>query len=118
MKQTMTTDQAAICLAELGNPTRLSIFRLLVKAGTDGAVVGDIQRHLDIPGSTLSHHLAHLARADLIEQRRDGRSLWCIARHAVMDDLIAFLTDECCSGLPSLSPEAGQDVGEKKSDAA
>lgn len=109
MKQVMTTDSAAACLAELGNPTRLAIFRLLVQAGPGGAVVGDVQRHLDIPGSTLSHHLSHLARAGLIAQQREGRSLWCIARHTVMDDLIEFLTDECCSGLPSLAPEMAQD---------
>ena len=102
MKQLMTIDTAALCLGELGNPTRLAIFRLLVRAGTVGAVVGDIQRHLDIPGSTLSHHLAHLTRAGLIEQKRDGRSLWCTARHVVMDELIEFLTDQCCVGLPDL----------------
>lgn len=116
MKQIMTTDSAASCLAELGNPTRLAIFRLLVQAGPEGAVVGDVQRHLDIPGSTLSHHLSHLARAGLIEQQRDGRSLWCIARHTVMDDLIEFLTDECCAGLPELAPEMAHNID--KDDAA
>jgi len=110
MKQIMTLDTAALCLSELGNPTRLAIFRLLVRAGTGGVVVGDIQRHLDIPGSTLSHHLAHLARAGLIEQRRDGRSLWCIAHHSVMDGLIEFLTNQCCVGLPALSPEDIQET--------
>jgi len=110
MKQAMTLDTAASCLGELGNPTRLAIFRLLVRAGPEGAVVGDVQRHLDIPGSTLSHHLAHLARVGLIEQRRDGRSLWCIACHTVMDDLIEFLTDHCCAGLPDLAPEMDREA--------
>lgn len=108
MKQIMTLDSAALCLGELGNPTRLAIFRLLVRAGPEGAVVGDIQRHLDIPGSTLSHHLAHLVRAGLIKQRRDGRSLWCTAHHGVMDDLIGFLTDQCCIGLPELRDDIEQ----------
>ncbi len=102
----MNNEIAASCLAELGNPIRIHIFRLLVRAGEDGAVVGDIQRHLGIPGSTLSHHLAHLARAGLIEQRRQGRSLWCTAQHNVMDDLIKYLTSECCMGLPSLDVQA------------
>lgn len=112
MKQVMSTDSAAACLAELGNPIRLAIFRLLVQAGPEGAVVGDVQRHLGIPGSTLSHHLSHLARVGLIEQQREGRSLWCIAHHTVMDDLIEFLTDECCKGLPELAPEMAQDNDE------
>ncbi|MBT4889467.1 MAG: helix-turn-helix transcriptional regulator [Rhodospirillales bacterium] len=102
----MNNENASSCLSELGNPTRLAIFRLLVRAGENGVIVGDIARHLDaIPGSTLSHHLAHLTRAGLIEQRRDGRQLWCIARHDVMDNLIEFLTHECCAGLPVLDEE-------------
>ncbi len=56
----MTPDQAARCLEKLGNPTRLRIFRLLVRAGPSGLPVGSIQSHLGVPGSTLSHHLSHL----------------------------------------------------------
>lgn len=99
----MDLDTAARCLAELGNPTRLAVYRLLVRAGPDGVTVGGVQRHLDIPASTLSHHLAHLARAGLIEQRREGRTLWCVARGDAMDALLAFLTEECCAGLPPLA---------------
>ncbi len=101
----MDTLSAAQCLSELGNPTRLAVFRLLVQAGPDGVVVGDIARHLDVPGSTLSHHLAHLARVGLIHQRRDGRSLWCSACHDRMDELVGFLSDQCCMGLPDLEPD-------------
>ncbi len=54
----MTPQYAARCLEKLGNPTRLEVFRLLVKAGPDGLAVGEIQEHLSIPPSTLSHHLA------------------------------------------------------------
>ena len=95
----MELNTAANCLGELGNATRLEIFRLLVRAGPDGVTVGEIQRHLSVPGSTLSHHIAHLVWAGLIEQERRGRSLHCRARHDVMDTLIEFLTDECCVGL-------------------
>ncbi len=112
MKQIMALDTAALCLGELGNPTRLAIFRLLVRAGPEGVVVGDIQRRLDIPGSTLSHHLAHLARAGLVAQNRDGRSLWCTAQHTVMDDLIEFLTNQCCTGLPTLTAEMDRDASD------
>jgi ArsR family transcriptional regulator, arsenate/arsenite/antimonite-responsive transcriptional repressor len=101
----MNNEIAASCLAELGNPIRIHIFRLLVRAGKDGATVGDVQRHLDIPGSTLSHHLSHLSRAGLIEQRREGRNLWCTAQHHVMDSLIEYLTSECCTGLPAINDE-------------
>lgn len=95
----MDAQNAAKCLAELGNETRLSVFRLLVRAGPDGMVVGDIQRRLEIPASTLSHHLAHLSWAGLIEQNREGRNLRCRARHDVMHALVGFLTDECCIGF-------------------
>lgn len=99
----MDIKYAASCLSELGNPTRLAIFHLLIRAGEKGVIVSDIAKHLDdIPGSTLSHHLTHLVRADLIKQHRDGRELWCRAHHDVMDSLIEFLTSQCCAGLPDL----------------
>jgi len=95
----MDTDTAAKCLSELGNPTRLAVFRLLVRAGPDGLTVGEIQKHLDIPGSTLSHHIAHLVWGGLIDQERRGRSLHCRTRDGIMDSLIGFLVDECCLGF-------------------
>jgi DNA-binding transcriptional ArsR family regulator len=94
----MDVDTAAKCLAELGNPARLTAYRLLVRAGDDGLTVGEIQRALDMPASTLSHHIAHLVAADLITQRREGRTQRCHARYATMDALLAFLTRECCVG--------------------
>ena len=95
----MDAQTAAKCLAELGNETRLAVFRLLVRAGPQGMVVGDIQRRLEVPASTLSHHLAHLTWAGLIEQQRQGRNLRCCARHQVMHTLVDFLTAECCVGF-------------------
>ena len=95
----MNEENAAKCLAELGSPTRLAVFRLLVRAGLDGIVVGDIQRRLQIPASTLSHHIARLAWAGLVEQRRRGRSLHCFARTEVMDGLVTYLTAECCASF-------------------
>ena len=112
----MNNELAASCLAELGNPTRIHIFRLLVRAGDGGATVGNIQRHLGIPGSTLSHHLAHLTRAGLIEQRREGRSLWCTAQHSVMNSLIEYLTSEGCMGLPTIA--SGHDSDHDNEEAA
>ena len=95
----MNEAKAAKCLAELGSPTRLAVFRLLVKAGPEGLVVGDLQRRLKIPASTLSHHIARLAWAGLVNQRRDGRRLICSTRDGLITALVDFLTAECCTGF-------------------
>lgn len=92
----MKLQQAALCLEKLGHPTRLSIFRLLVRAGDDGLPVGRIQAHLGIPASTLSHHVGHLVSVGLVVQDREGRVLRCRPNFPLMDSLIGFLTAECC----------------------
>ena len=94
----MELQLAAKRLAELGHNTRLAVFRHLVRCGPNGCPVGDVQRILDIPGSTLSHHLARLVSAGLVEQRRDGRTLYCIPRFDAFDETIEYLTEECCQG--------------------
>jgi len=108
MLAVMTVDEAARCLAELGNPARLEAYRLLVRAGREGLTVGQIQRHLDVPASTLSHHIAHLVGAGLITQVREGRTQRCHALYDRMDTLLDFLTRECCQG--AASAEAGTSV--------
>lgn len=84
-------------LAELGNDTRMSVFRLLVKAGPEGLAVGDIQQRLAMSGSTLSHHLHRLISAGLMRQERDGRTLFCIADLDALNEVISFLNAECCT---------------------
>lgn len=84
-------------MKELGHPTRLSIFKLLVKSGRSGLAVGDIQVKLAIPHSTLSHHIAKLISVGLIMQQREGRTLYCIPQYESLNDLIHFLQDECCA---------------------
>lgn len=84
-------------LAELGHSTRLSVFRYLVKCGPVGCPVGQLQEELAIPGSTLSHHLSRLMSAGLVEQRREGRILYCVPIYSALDDTIEFLKSECCS---------------------
>ncbi len=96
----METLIAADCLEALGNPTRLEIFRLLVRAGPAGAPVGRLQEALGIPASTLSHHLARLVRVGLVSQERQSRVLLCRAEYKRMDALLAYLGDNCCQGLP------------------
>ena len=92
----MEIDLAAKRLAELGHSTRLSIFRYLVRGGTQGVPVGEIQTALDVPGSTLSHHITRLVSVGLVKQRREGRTLYCIPQYEELDDLIGFLKEECC----------------------
>lgn len=91
--------QAADRLGALGNLTRLRIYRLLVRAGTQGLNVGDLQRLLDVAPSTLAHHLASLVRAGLVQQAQRGREVFSRADFAVMDGLMGFLTTECCTGV-------------------
>ena len=95
----MNDEQLAKTLAELGNITRLRIFKFLVKAGHDGLPVGDIQEHLQIPGSTLSHHLTRLASANLIRQEREGRTLNCIANYEILDTVLTEMKSQCCVGV-------------------
>ncbi|HHC72484.1 MAG TPA: ArsR family transcriptional regulator [Thiotrichales bacterium] len=85
-------------LAELGHVTRLALFRHLVTCGPGGCPVGDLQRALGVPGSTLSHHLGRLVAAGLVEQRREGRILHCLPVYDALDQVIGFLTRECCVG--------------------
>jgi len=92
----MKLEQAALCLEKLGHPTRLSIFRLLVRAGDEGLPVGRIQANLGVPASTLSHHVGHLVSVGLVVQDREGRVLRCRPNFPLMDSLIGFLTAECC----------------------
>ena len=95
----MTLDETADALNALGNPTRLSIFRLLVRAGAAGLSVGSIQAELAIPGSTLTHHLKHLKSVGLVHQERHGTTLLCRADYDQMNAVLGFLTAECCVGL-------------------
>lgn len=95
----MNNDLAADRLSALGNPTRLSIFRLLVRAGNDGITIGDIQNRLKVPASTLAHHLQALEQAGLVSQERRGRTVINTANFGTMNALIAYLSDECCAGV-------------------
>jgi DNA-binding transcriptional ArsR family regulator len=97
----MKLDEAANILAKIGNPTRLRIVRLLVRAGDDGLTVGMIQKQLDIPGSTLTHHITHLKSAGVIRQQRRQATLICKMEFEVLRELIDYLTEECCADVVS-----------------
>ena len=100
----MKLETAARQLEALGNPTRLHIYRTLVRAGHGGLAVGQVQEQVGLPASTLSHHLKRLVDRGLVRQERAGTSLICHAEYPTMSALLGFLADECCadeSGGPS-----------------
>ena len=110
----MELDYAAQCLDKLGNPIRLEIIRLLVRAGPDGLSVGALKAHLGIAASTLSHHILHLVAVGLIHKHRQGRVLRCTPNYDLLHALVAMLTDECCKGVAhSAAPVAAQPLSER-----
>ena len=93
----MQLDRSARQLEALGNPTRLRVYRALVRAGDPGLPVGRLQARVGVPASTLSHHLHRLIVNGLVSQERQGTVLICRANYAAMRALIGFLADECCA---------------------
>ena len=94
----MESLSAVEALGALAQEHRLALFRLLVQAGDAGMPAGAIAEALGVPNSSLSFHLAHLTRARLIQQRRQGRSLIYTADYAAMDALVGYLMENCCGG--------------------
>jgi ArsR family transcriptional regulator, arsenate/arsenite/antimonite-responsive transcriptional repressor len=92
----MKLEQVATQLEALGNPTRLKVYRMLVRAGDEGLPVGSLQRKLGIAGSTLSHHIRRLILTGLVTQERQMTTLVCRANYPAMTALVGFLVDECC----------------------
>src|SRR5947209_11441895 len=93
----MKLDDAAARLEALGNPTRLRIYRTLVRAGGQGMAVGKLQDRLDIAASTLSHHLKALVGVGLVTQTREGTTLVCHTNYGLMRGLIDYMVEECCA---------------------
>jgi ArsR family transcriptional regulator, arsenate/arsenite/antimonite-responsive transcriptional repressor len=96
----METSDAVAALAALAQDNRLEIFRLLVRAGRDGMPAGRVAEALDLAPNTLTFHFDRLRGAGLVTVRRDGRSMIYAARYEAMNGLIAFLTENCCQGVP------------------
>jgi DNA-binding transcriptional ArsR family regulator len=91
---------AVEALSALAHETRLRVFRLLVQAGTAGMPAGAVSERLGVPPSSMSFHLAQLAHAGLVTQRREGRSIIYVADYAAMNAVMGYLTENCCGGLP------------------
>jgi ArsR family transcriptional regulator len=98
----MKINQTAKRLEALGNPTRLKVYRALVRAGEPGLAVGQLQSKLRIAPSTLSHHLHRLVLTGLVTQERQSTTLICRANYPVMRELVGFLVDECCADASCL----------------
>lgn len=98
----MDEHEAIERLSAIAHRTRLAVFRLLVKEGADGLPAGEIARLLSIPPTTMSAHLGILARADLIEARRESRLVYYSLKVDGVQDLLEFLVSDCCSGHPEL----------------
>ena len=92
-------------LSAMGTEARLRIMQLLLSAHPEGLVVGDIGSELDIPSSTLSHHLEKLKNEDLVQVRRDGTFLWYTANCAALQELLGFLFAECCTRNKAIEPQ-------------
>ena len=93
----MDIKDATLLFDALSQETRLSAFRLLVKAGQHGLPAGELSEKLGTPHNTLSFHLSHLSNAGIIRSRREGRSIIYSANYEVMHDLISFMVKDCCS---------------------
>jgi DNA-binding transcriptional ArsR family regulator len=100
----METKDAVASLAALAQDSRLDVFRLLVQTGPEGMAAGEVAERLGISPATLSFHLAQLRHAGLINMRRDGRSLIYSADYDGMNELMGFLTQNCCGGTMSCAP--------------
>lgn len=90
-------------LGALAQEHRLAVYRLLVQAGPEGMAAGSLAELVGVPASSMSFHLAQLANAGLVTQRRQSRSIIYAADFAAMNALMAFMTENCCGGVPCSS---------------
>jgi DNA-binding transcriptional ArsR family regulator len=115
----MESTDAVGALGALAQENRLQVFRLLVQAGAEGMPAGEIAERLKLASPTLSFHLAQLKHAGLVSARRDGRSLIYAADYEGMNELMSFLTENCCAGdsagcvVPACEPRSSTIVRRK-----
>jgi ArsR family transcriptional regulator len=96
----MEKNNVVAALAALAQDNRLDVFRLLVQAGPEGMAAGAVATALDLAPNTLTFHFDRLRQAGLVTVRRDGRSMIYAARFDTMNELLGFLTENCCGGEP------------------
>lgn len=107
----MDEPHATRALGALSQPTRLAVFRLLVREGPDGLPAGEVAERLGVQPATLSFHLAQLERAGLLASQRQGRQIRYAADFAAMRSLVGFLLDDCCHGHPEICGDLGTAAG-------
>ncbi len=102
----------ADAFAAMGAEPRLRVMQLLLTAHPKGLVVGDIQQELEIPASTLSHHLEKLKNEDLVRVRREGTFLWYTANTQMLEEILDFLYAECCTRNKAIEPGKLVSIGQ------
>jgi DNA-binding transcriptional ArsR family regulator len=100
----MDTSNALGALSALSHESRLAAFRQLVQAGPDGLSVGELRERLALPPATLTAHLNVLRAAALVEDQREGRVIRVRANYQRMNDLLGYLTENCCAGAANCGP--------------
>lgn len=111
----LSPDRIIRALAALAQDHRLAAFRLLVQAGEQGVPAGMLAEQLGVPASSMSFHLAQLANAGLVTQRRESRSIIYSADYAAMNAVMGYLTDNCCGGVPCDDAAACDPATQRKS---
>jgi ArsR family transcriptional regulator, arsenate/arsenite/antimonite-responsive transcriptional repressor len=111
----MQAVQVIRALSALAQEHRLAAFRVLVQAGEQGVAAGLLAEKLDVPPSSMSFHLAQLANAGLVTQRRESRSIIYSADYAAMNDLMGYLTENCCGGVSCSEDSACLPAPQRKS---
>ena len=89
--------EAAETFSSLSQETRLKVFKLLIEYGRDGLIPGRIAEELKIPDNTLSFHLSHMSKVGLVTSKKNGRSVTYFANTELINGLISYLKDNCCS---------------------
>jgi len=102
----LLVSRSADRFSALGAEARLRIVRLLLSAHPTGMVAGEVQEELEIPASTLSHHLEKLKQADLVNVRRVGTFLWYSANTDSLREVLSFLYEECCTRSRAVAPQS------------
>ena len=102
----MDKKSAVTLLSSIGQEARLDIFRALVQAGITGLSAGSVAEKLGIPNSTLSFHLKELSHAGLVNSRQESRFIYYSANYQAMNNLLAYLTENCCAGEQACCTDA------------
>lgn len=109
----MESKAAVTALGALAQDSRLQVYRLLVQAGPEGIAASDLAQALEIPANTLSFHLKTLSHAGLIRSRQQSRFIYYSANYEQMNDLLGFLTENCCGArgcLPVVIPRKRKEI--------